>query len=69
MNINSTLWPNAAKPHAHLCYYAGGAAVVFKTRKLRRQITGWNSASASSSVGQFKTNHANSARPSLALAF
>ena len=54
--INTTLWSRqlcsaaAAKPHAHLCYYAGGVAVMFKTRKLRRQVTGWNSASASSLV-------------------
>ena len=41
-----------AKPHAHLCYYARGVVVMFKTRKLRMQITGtgWNSASASSLV-------------------
>ena len=41
--INTTLWSDssaAAKPHVHLCYYAGGVAVMYKTRKLRRQITG-----------------------------
>ena len=51
--INTTLWSDssaAAKPHAHLCYHTGGVVVMFKTRKLRRQITGWNSASASSLV-------------------
>ena len=51
--INTTLWLEScatAKPHMHLCYYARGVAVMFKTRKLRMQITGWNSANASSLV-------------------
>ena len=48
--INATLWSDnfaTAKPHAHLCYYASGVVVMFKTRKLRMQIIGWNSANAS----------------------
>ena len=51
--INITLWSDssaAAKPHVHLCYYARGVVVIFKTRKLHMQITGWNSANASSLV-------------------
>ena len=40
----------AAKPQAHWCYYADGVVVMFKTRKLHMQITGWNSASTSSFV-------------------
>ena len=48
--INTTLWSDSyttAKSHAHLCYYASGVVVMFKTRKLHMQIIGWNSANAS----------------------
>ena len=55
-----------AKPHVHLCYYAHGVVVMFKTWKLRGQITSWNSASASSLVS---SNASPDPVPSSSLAF